>query len=970
MKPFLYRIAETFYRLYGDEVMRIAFVFPNRRSGLFFQRYLAQVASKPLFSPQIFTVNNLMTELSQLSMVDKTELLFTLYEEYLQLRNTDEPFDRFLYWGEMLAGDFDDVDKYMVDASQLFTNIEDLKELDMPYLTPEQLEVIRQFWHTYFYPDADSEKKAEFNALWNILYDLYSRLRVRLSSKGLGYEGMIFREVADAARRGTLPALDYEQVVFVGFNAITEAERVLMGYLRDKGQGDFYWDYYAPTLQDKENKAVYFLDLNKKQFPSRHDIGEGVITAMPEITVMPVSSGIGQAKQAGALLRQLVQDGQIDPSEALNTAIVLPDEELLMPMLYSVPADFSTINITMGYSLKNTPVAALFDAIYQLQKHVRWSGGESLFYHLEVAAILNHRFVKAFAGKESACISREMARFNRAYVSAEFMGRSPLLSLIFRTVRTADEAGDYLQAILSYLLEVGYADVPDCDDSAVDMQPVTLSHLEHEYLYHYSLIVRRLRDVLNEHAVNMEVSTYFSLLGKLAASLSVPFRGEPLSGLQIMGVLETRALDFENIIILSMNEGVFPMKKVAGSFIPYNLRRGFGLATTEHQDSIYAYYFYRMICRAKRVYMLYDSRTDGLKRGEMSRYIYQLKYHYSRLLPDMVIHERLVSHGIAVEKPFALSIPKEGRVANLLRDFLVGGARRLSASHLNTYLNCPLQFYLQHVEQLCKDDEINEAVDSGVFGSIYHGVMGEIYNRMKYDNRPVEVTCDMINAVLKDSKSITKLIEQWFAREFFKLPPEKAEPLRGQNYIVGHIIQQYVCQTLAVDKSFVPFTYVASEFRLDKDAVLPLRNGMKVNFKAFIDRIDSVGDMLRILDYKTGSDGLSIPSLESLFDSHAVHRPKAVFQVLLYCKLYRTCYPQEHRRLQPGIYKVKDLFGNFSPYISCAKEVIDDYDQVAEAYEELLDGCLTELFDTNIPFKQTEEPEHCQYCDFKAICKR
>ena len=970
MKPFLYRIAETFYRQYGDEIVRFAFVFPNRRGGLFFQRYLAEVAGKPLFSPSIFTVNTLMTELSQLSVVDKTELLFTLYEEYLQLRNTDESFDRFLFWGEMLASDFDDVDKYMVDASQLFTNIEDLKELDMPYLTSEQLEVIRQFWHTYFYPDTDSEKKVEFNALWNILYDLYSRLRARLSSKGLGYEGMIFREVADAAKNGTLPALDYEQVVFVGFNAITEAERVLMGYLRDIGQGDFYWDCYAPTLQDTENKAVYFLSLNQKQFPSRHDIGEHIITSLPEMTVIPVSSGIGQAKQAGTLLQQLVAEGQINPKAALNTAIVLPDEELLMPMLYSVPAEFPTINITMGYSLKHTPVAALFDAIFQLQKHVRWSGGESLFYHLEVTSILNHRFVKTFAADEAAQISREMSRYNRAYVSAEFMGRNQLLSLIFRTVRTVEEASDYLQAILSYLLDAGYTDLPDCDDAATDMQPVTLSHLEHEYLYHYDLIVRRLGDVMNEHAVNMEVNTYFSLLGKLAANLSVPFQGEPLSGLQIMGVLETRTLDFDNIIILSMNEGVFPMKKVAGSFIPYNLRRGFGMATTEHQDSIYAYYFYRMIGRAKRVYMLYDSRTDGLKHGEMSRYIYQLKYHYSRLLPNLSLKEQFASHNVVIEKPVPLSIPKKGRVGELLYEFLEGGTRRLSASHINTYLNCPLQFYLQHVEQLCRDEEINESVDSGIFGSIYHGVMGEIYNRMKYDNRPVEVSCDMINAVLKDKKLITKLIEQWFAREFFKIPPEKAEPLRGQNYIIGHVIQQYVCQTLTVDKTFVPFTYVASELRLADKVVLPLRNGLNVNFKAFIDRIDCVGDTLRILDYKTGSDDLSFPSVDSLFDTQIKKRPKAIFQVLLYCKLYRICFPHDCRHLQPGIYKVKDLFGNFSPYISCAKEVIDDYDRIAEAYEDALDRCLTELFDTDKPFEQTDVLEHCQYCDFKAICKR
>ncbi len=971
MTPFLHRIAETFYRTYGDNIGRLAFVFPNRRSGIFFQHYLAQVAGKPLFSPTIYTINELMTSLSHLQPVDRTELLFTLYEEYLQLRGSDESFDRFLFWGEMLAGDFDDVDKYMVDASQLFTNIEELREIDMPYLTEEQIEVIQQFWHTYFTPDTNSDKKEAFCSLWNVLLELYTHVKEELAGKGVGYEGMIFREVADAATEGQLTLPDHEKIVFVGFNAITEAERVLMRHLRDLGIGDFYWDYYAPTLQDSENRAAYFIDLNKRQFPSHLDIGEELITSLPEMTVMPVSSGTGQAKEAGEILEELIANGSIDPQKALNTAIVLPDEELLMPMLYSVPAPFSTINITMGYSLRNTPAATLFDAIYQMQKHVRWSRNESLFYHLEVRTILNHRFIKELVGTTATDIINEMARYNKAYVSEVFMARHPLLSLIFRTIRSTEQAIDYLQEILSYLLlNTGTQQSGEVDDENVS---VSLSKLEREYLYHYKLIVQRLQDVIASHRIKMEVETYFALLNKMVATLSVPFRGEPLSGLQIMGVLETRALDFENIIILSMNEGVFPMKKTAGSFIPYNLRRGFSLATTEHQDSIYAYYFYRMISRAKRVFMLYDSRTDGLKRGEMSRYIYQLQYHYSQLLPHLKIEERHITHNVAIENTTAISISKSGGIASRLHEFLDGGSRRLSASGINTYLNCPLQFYLEQVEQIRKDDEINEAVDSSIFGSIYHGVMGEIYDRMKHGEHAVVVTDDIINAILKDKRYITRLIEKWFALIFFKLPPEKAEhpePLRGQNYITAHIIRQYVEQTLAIDKAVTPFTYIATEKRLDDDLALTLRNGKKVNFKAFIDRIDCIGNTLRIIDYKTGSDELKTPSIEALFDKRMEKRPKAIFQVLLYCKLYRTRYPDDRRTLQPIIYKVKSLFGDFSSEIKIDKTGIDDYSTIAETYEAALDECLTEIFDDNIPFTQTDILSHCQYCDFKAICKR
>ena len=392
MTPFLYRIAQAFYQRYGSEISQLAFVFPNRRSGIFFQKYLAEVAGKPLFSPRVTTINDLLAELSPYTTIDHISLLVMLYKRYIELRQSDETFDNFVFWGDMLLGDFDDVDKYMVDARQLYTNIHDLKEIDEFYLTDEQIEIIKRFWGHLFFPSTESDNKQQFIQLWQILYDLYTRLRQDLADRNKAYEGMIFREVAERCRRKESLDLPYTQVVFVGFNAITEAERVFMEYLRDTGQGDFYWDYYAPTLQDSYNKAAFFLNDNKRRFPSKIVIDEH-IDETPQIELISIPSAVGQAKQATDILQQLIDEKLLSPERAIDTAIVLPDEELLLPMLYSIPPDITTVNITMGYTLQHTTVAALMDSVFQMQRHIRFTKGDPRFYHIDVKQLLGHRFI-------------------------------------------------------------------------------------------------------------------------------------------------------------------------------------------------------------------------------------------------------------------------------------------------------------------------------------------------------------------------------------------------------------------------------------------------------------------------------------------------------------------------------------------------------------------------------------------------
>lgn len=963
MKPFLYDIAQTFYKKYGREIQNIAFVFPNRRAGIFFQKYLAEVARQPLFSPPILTISDLFARLSSFQPVDRIQALFILYRHYIALSKSDESFDNFVFWGEMLLNDFDDVDKYVVNAKMLFTNIQDLKEIESRFadiLTESQIAFIRRFWD-HFIPATESEKKMQFVSLWEILYPLYEAFREELMNKGLAYEGLIFREVAEKAKSREELQLPYKQVVFIGLNVLSTSEEMLMQRLKELDIADFYWDYEAPTLQDEYNKATFFLSRNRKSFPSKLSIeGNNENGNWPEIEIIGIPSSVGQAKQVQEILNGLISSGAIpDPSKAINTAIVLPDEHLLLPMLYSIPAPICPINITMGYPLSNTPIVGFIDALFDLQKHYRMVQGEAMFYHRKVLPILAHRYVLSSGEEEINLLAKEIRQYNKVFIPMHELGKNDLLKRIFINLETADQAADYLIGILEYLQQEIKHESDNIDD---EEHPVQFSAVEKEFLFHYYITVKRLKEVIKDENTLMNVSTFFRLLGKMAGNISIPFRGEPLSGLQIMGVLETRALDFENLIILSMNEGIFPVTKTSNTFIPQNLRKGFGLSTIEHQDSIYAYYFYRMISRAKKLYLLYDTRTEGLQTGEMSRYIYQLKYHY-----HVPIREKVLGYDITVKENRNIQIQKDDFIQKQLARFLYDGDRKLSASAINTYIDCPLKFYLNYVERVSPEDEVSESIEASTFGSIYHGVMENIY-------RPMQgklVTGDLLEKIQKNGVLLTSLIETMFAKYYFQT--EKVRPLTGQNYLAGEIIRKYVKQTLATDRKHTPFIYLHSEFPID---VAYTFDGIRqIHIKGSIDRIDEKDGITRIIDYKTGESETSFKNMHDLFDPQKKDRPKAIMQVFLYAMIYSASAHSKY--ISPGIYHLRNLFkSDFNWSITHNaeekgnKQIITDFSLYVQAFAEELDLCIQEIFNPEIPFGQTQNTQICKYCDFAAICKR
>ncbi len=961
MIPFLYNVAQAYYKTCGQDMSRYTFVFPNRRAGIFFQHYLSQIAGRPIFSPEILTVTDLFERMSPYRKADRIEMLFMLYEIYKHISSSGETFDEFLYWGEMLLNDFDDVDKYLVDAQQLFRNIKDLKEIDagFNFLSEDQVEAIRRFWSN-FLPIGENDKKKDFMEMWEVLYDLYIGLRTQLMDRGLAYEGMIFRDVTERVSKDMDYKLPFERIIFVGLNGHSKSEETFLRYLHKRGVADFYWDYSSPLVRDPQNKASFFIDRNRVQFPSQLSLlPEELSMDKPVIEVIGIPSAVGQAKYVHSIIKSLMDEQQITSSaQAMNTALVLPDENLLLPALYSIPEEIDKINITMGYSLANSSISGLMEHIFELQRNIRQSEHYIGFYYKPVLAILNHRYITNIAGDEAKRLRQMIVQYNKTIVSWQELQSHHIFRIIFKPVSQWQDIPDYLRRILSDLKTALYTpDEKEKEDAAARS-----ADIESEFIVEYYKTINKMNDSFRSVSPEMSVETYFKLLKKLVVGISVPFTGEPLSGLQIMGVLETRALDFDNLIILSMNEGIFPMKKAASSFIPYNLRKGFDLPTYEHQDSIFSYHFYRMINRAKRIYLLYDTRTEGLQSGEVSRFYNQIKHLYA---DSFDIREKLAVYKVSSTESLSISIKKTPQIQERLSVFLAGRGKSLSASSINTYLNCPLQFYFSVVENMVEEDEIAETIEASTFGTIFHSIMEWLYEPLKGKM----VTADLLHKMSKDDSLLTEMIERSFAENYFKT--EKIKHLTGQNFLTGEVLRKYIRKVLATDAKQTPFIYIDSEERIRNEYRLP--SGKVVSLKGIIDRIDEAKGHTRIIDYKTGKGVLRYKEMKDLFDKDMKDRPKAVMQVFMYSHLYLLDHPD--KLLEPGIYYLRNLFDKrFDPDVICKQgrdEVrVTDFSQFRTEFVEYFDACLEEIFDPQVPFVQTPTGEACKWCIFTNICKK
>ena len=934
----------------------------------------------PMVVPQMVTVSDFLTKCSGLVPSDRIGQLIDLYSCYKKHYAKAETLDEFIYWGDVILSDFNDIDKYLIDPKAIFANIADLKALkdSYEYLSDTQREAILRFVDRFNESDArvsdnlmkgcGRDTKSSFREIWDILLNIYEDFNALLRSRGEAYEGMISRSVAERAKAEGVDAMLSKawphsgSFVFVGLNALNECEKTLLLKMKNAGVAEFCWDYAGDMIRHPLNRSSLFMEQNLKLFPQAFPMdAEGV--ARPKLTVLSVPSAVGQVK----LVSDIVKGRNPD-----DCAVVLPDESLLMPLLDSLDPSLRDVNVTMGYPMQPTELHALMQSLVTLQIHRRIRNGSCSYWYKPVKDIFaNGIFRKMAAGNEKlGDVLRKMKEKPSPYVDSSLMEGDPLLELMFRPVEGELNSSD-VKTVLAFahwqkeLLSAFAKLLAGQADLALELD------LAKEYWCCVNRIASLAERRGEEFALNAQA--YVRLLDSLLAGVSVPFNGEPLKGLQIMGPLETRALDFSNIILLSCNEGSFPSSSFSASFIPPELRKGFGLPTVEYRDAMWAYYFYRMISRAENVFLTYDSRTEGVKPGEESRFIKQLSYHFNLPVEWKVATASL---NPPAEKP---DITKTEDQVELLRNH-----RWLSASSLEKYLDCPASFYYSKVEKLSKEEEVNENLDAAMIGTVYHNVMRALY--MGGDEMLSDRSFDKLNATnTVGEKNITlSYLEGWRKRHSDILRKVKSficyelncDEVSGRDLITAEIITRYVLKTIDRDIELLKSSGENCFRILGLERPCECKIG-GFSFYGIVDRIDRVGDKLRVVDYKTGSDNPSSLNsdnpdqlVKDIFHGSAKKRRecRAALQFYIYDRMLESAVLDDGSSV--SLSEVNNSMYSVPSMYSDPLKIYPLSEALNEEMSKELDALLAEIADVSKPFSRTEDREVCKWCDFKMICGR
>lgn len=927
------------------------FVFPNRRSGLFFKRFLVQHSTQTAWAPRILTINELMVELGGLDIADPLDIIFELFDIYKNTAAQPEPFDSFYAWGEMMISDFDTLDKYMVDPDSVFRNIRDLKEIDESFggLEEEQVDFIRKFWKSFHQGDSTREKEL-FLSTWKMLPRLYHALSRVLSQKNEGYEGMIYRRVAESEMAALDERLQHGHYYFIGFNALSTSEKQLFRKLKKRGTASFFWDYDERYLENEAMEAGRFLRENISEFPPPADLGIfRNLRTDADIRIFDLPSDVLQAKTVNQILRERTAS----ISEANDTAIIACDENLLMPVLVSLPEQVDLVNITMGYPFSNTPLNSFIDGILRLYRNARTAAdGSTKYYNKDVLSVLNHQYYKLISATDPATIVERIIHENRVYIEPGLF-TDDFARSIFRQVTNAAELCSVMDALLMFVLGRLQAE-----------EKHQYQDLEKEYVLVMLSRLNKLKGIAGGRT-DVELQTFMRLFRRIMANQRIPFTGEPLAGLQIMGILETRLLDFNHIIMLSVNEDVMPASAAGNSFIPYSLRYAYGLPVREDMDAIYAYYFYRIIQRAGKVDLLFKSASEGVRTGEMSRYLYQMKYDFNARMIRPVLP-------VGSAEKVAVRIEKTPEVMEQLSRYLEGhvSGKFLSPSALNTYIECSLKFYFRKVTQVQEQEELLEELDPIGFGNILHHTIHELYEGIT-TNRSRITREDLVQ--LTKGTTVDDVLKRNFAKEYFKSGGRRE--IEGRNLVILAILRKYLLKIIETDREIAPVDLIDLEQKYEMVLEVPAADTpFKVKLGGMIDRVDRPeGGITRIIDYKTGGAEPNFDSIAALFDPERNNRNKEAFQAMVYAMLYLDQHPD--LPVMPGLYIVRKLFGaEYSPEFRMGEKgkktpLLDFNDHRAE-FREGLTRLLEEIYDPKVPFQQTHVTERCKYCDFKEICNR
>jgi len=942
-KTFLYRCAEAIQQLQGGHYDDLLVIFPNRRALQHFEKEFAACHNRAVLLPELKTISEVLAEHAPYREADKLRLIRILLKVHNEALGLHEAPDSFLPWGELLISDFDEIDKYLVNADLLYRNLADLKGFDniSDFLTPEQIETIQRFWRN-FKSDRDNSE-AKFVKIWSHLAEIYHAFKEALAAENLAYEGMI--------QRHTIENLDsrlnlsvWQRVVFIGFNQLNRCEERLFEYSRKHAETLFYYDADDYYLKDLNHEAGKFLRKNMARFPQALDNSTQFSIQSPkQVNIYGVSGFQKQAKIAAEILNH---------SAAGQVVWMLPDPAILLPAMYSIPENQEQVNITMGMSFRDTILPAFVESYLSLRRSIRThSNGETYFFHEPVFSLLKHPYLNFRQQGENASLCADITRSNRVFVSADKLSAGELHQMVFKPAPELD-----LIAELIAIFKIVIGQIPGSDWDNLRLVRA------------YSNDLHRLGEFYNAESERSDVQMVTKILRRHYATGKVAFEGETLEGLQLMGPLETRSLDFDSVYVLNMNEGVFPNDSPGNTYIPVALRAAFGLPLPADKAAAQSYYFFRLIQNAGEINLFYNTDDGGMRKAEPSRYIFRIEND-----PHFKVNKIQLSPGLKLHDESPFSVAKSENLKEILRKYFTEGPdrKRFSPSAVNDYLSCSLKFYYRHLLRLQEPEAVSPDLDARSFGTLLHAVMENLYK-------------PYLGKVLTDEdfQEIENNISRQVGEEFMALFQTSnlhiAGP-NGQSIINKNVIEAYVKQIVKHDKSYKNLKIMHLELggkneRLDLNFDIPSFDGFQtVYIDGKIDRVDYCDDTVRVVDYKTGSAEMTFSAIGDLTGENSKNHNPAALQTILYALMLNHKFPELKGQIQPSLYVLRSIYGTaFSP-VFVNKDSKEPLHAVASIQNEVmsnLSAMLAGIFDENQPFERTENIETCRFCSFASICER
>ena len=994
-KTFLEYVAEDIIGKYGTDLSRIAVVFPNKRAALFLNEHLARIAGQPVWSPAYITISDLFRQHTDLKPADPIKLICDIHKSFTKCTGIDETLDHFYGWGQLLLADFDDIDKNMADADSIFCNLKDIHELDdISYLDDEQKEMLKRFFAN-FSDDIESELKKRFLSLWSHFGDIYHDYNRRLTEQGIGYEGAIYRKVASEE---TLH-LKYDKYLFVGFNLIQKVERVLFSRLMKEGKAKFYWDfdeYYMPSPSPLPSGGALVSSaptnlttspsqhLNLSDFPNELDNTDRDIYAnMRRPKRIRFISSPTENAQARFASNWLLENERYKAGR--KTAVVMCDESILLPIMHSLPPEADKVNITSGFPLAMTPVASLVMLLFDLYTLGLRKKGTAFNPHY-LKKLMAHPYARHLQEvhlKEMNDVHLKgvhLSQVHQEEVHQEGIHQKEEQQTIGDNSGCMGMAGmpypptsaALLQHIATLVKQVGIATKQEGDA------------LTQESVFRIFTILNRLAALADSGDLLVDNTTLRRLVSQLVGAASIPFHGEPVIGVQIMGVLETRNIDFDNVLLLSCNEGNMPKGVNDSSFIPYSIRKAHGLTTIDNKVAIYSYYFHRLLQRAGDITIAYNNSTDNGHTGEMSRFMLQLLVESGQKIDHYSLTAKNQPSPL-MPKP----IEKDETALSKLEEM-----SRLSPSAINTYIRCKLAFYYQYIAHIKEPDSDPETIDNRMFGNIFHRAAYLIYKDIT-DHSPV-IEKAHIQAYLSNRKLLASVVDRAFEEE-------ECKTNNGLQIINREVIIEYITKLLKIDQQLCPFSILAMEEEAKVYTQLSftipsggaLKGGALVSsaprtsaptkqynltIGGIIDRLDAVTDKqtgkrrIRVVDYKTGNKPSSaIKSIEEVFDPKNIASKHSNYflQAILYSLIVSRSkeWNAANNAVSPALLFIKQAATNdYDPTLCIDKHPISDVTVYEEEFLTKLKETVADMYSPDAAFTPTDDRKKCELCPYRMLC--